>query len=208
EVCGKTLGVVGMGNIGRIVADRAQGLKMKVIGFDPIMTREAADRIGIELVGLDELFRRADFITVHTPLTDDTRGIIGKAAFEKMKPGVRIINCARGGIVDEAALAEALKSGKVAGAALDVFVEEPPPKDHPLLQLDNVIATPHLGAATAEAQVQVAIDIAQQTAEFLVNGAISHSVNMPALSPKELETLGPHLRLAERPGRPGAQPVP
>jgi len=122
-----------------------------------------------------------------------------------MKPGVRIINCARGGIVDEQALAAALASGKVAGAALDVFVEEPPPKDHPLLRFDNVIATPHLGAATDEAQIQVAIDIAQQTAEFLINGVISHSVNMPALSPKELETLGPHLRLAERLGRLAAQ---
>src|SRR5262249_62430879 len=148
------------------------------------------------------------FVTVHAPLVPETRGIVGTAALERMKKGVRIINCARGGIVDEAALYEALESGKVAGAALDVFVEEPPPRDHPLLRLDNVIATPHLGAATDEAQIQVAIDIAQQTAEFLVNGAISHSVNMPALSPKELETLGPHLRLAERPGRPGAQPVP
>ncbi|HLI81771.1 MAG TPA: phosphoglycerate dehydrogenase [Candidatus Binataceae bacterium] len=205
EVCNKTLGVVGLGNIGRIVADRAQGLKMKVIGFDPIMTREAADRLGIELVQLDEIFRRSDFITAHTPLTDDTRGLIGAAAFEKMKKGVRIINCARGGIVDETALADAIKSGKVAGAALDVFVEEPPPTDHPLLKLDAVIVTPHLGAATEEAQVQVAIDIAQQVADFLLEGTVSQAVNIPAVSPKELEVLGPHLTLGERLGRLAAQ---
>ena len=205
EVCGKTLGVVGLGNIGRIVADRAQGLKMKVIGFDPIMTREAADRLGIELVQLDEIFHRSDFITVHTPLTDDTRGLVGAAAFERMKKGVRIINCARGGIVDETALADAIKSGKIAGAALDVFVEEPPPADHPLLKLDSVIVTPHLGAATEEAQVQVAIDIAQQVADFLLEGTVSQAVNIPAVSPKELEVLGPHLTLGERLGRLAAQ---
>ncbi len=152
---------------------------MKVIGFDPIMTREAADRLGIELVGLDEIFRRSDFITVHTPLTDDTRGLIGRAAFEKMKKGVRIINCARGGIVDEAALAEAITSGKVAGAALDVFVEEPPSPDNPLLKLDNVVVTPHLGAATEEAQVQVAIDIAQQVADFLLEGTVESGGQHP-----------------------------
>ncbi len=208
EVCNKTLGVIGLGNIGRIVADRAQGLKMKVIGFDPILTAEAAARIGVEIVGLDELFRRADFITVHAPLTAETRGLIGAAAIGKMKPGVRILNCARGGIVDEKALADGLRSGKVGGAALDVFVEEPPPKDHPLLAFDNVVATPHLGAATDEAQIQVAIDIAQQIAEFLLEGVISHSVNMPALSPKELETLGPHLKLAEKLGRLAAQIIP
>ncbi|HXW83572.1 MAG TPA: phosphoglycerate dehydrogenase, partial [Candidatus Binataceae bacterium] len=207
EVCNKLLGVIGLGNIGRIVADRASGLKMKVIGYDPILTADAATRIGIELVSLDELFRRADFITVHTPLTDDTRGIVNAAAFAKMKKGVRIINCARGGIVDEQALADALKAGIVAGAALDVFVEEPPPKDHPLLQLDTVIATPHLGAATDEAQVQVAVDIAQQVAEFLLEGTITHAVNMPALTPKELEVLGPHLALGEKLGRLSAQLV-
>jgi D-3-phosphoglycerate dehydrogenase len=200
EVSGKTLGVIGLGNIGRIVADRGIGLKMKVVGFDPVMTVDAAARAGIELLPLDELFRRADFITVHTPLTDDTRGLVGRAAFALMKKGVRIINCARGGIVDEVALHEALVSGRVAGAALDVFVEEPPPADHPLLKLDSVIATPHLGAATDEAQVQVAIDIAQQVTAFLLEGAIQHSVNIPALSPKEMEILGPHLRLGEKLG--------
>ncbi len=205
EVHNKILGVVGLGNIGRIVADRAAGLKMKVIGYDPILTAEAAARLGIELVSLNELIERADFITVHTPLTNDTRGIIGTAAFARMKKGVRIINCARGGIVDEAALAEAITSGKVAGAALDVFVDEPPPADHPLLKLDAVIATPHLGAATDEAQVQVAIDIAQQVADFLIEGTIRNAVNMPALSPKELEILGPHLTLAEKLGSLAAQ---
>ncbi len=205
EVCNKTLGVVGLGNIGRIVADRALGLKMKVIGYDPILTSEAAARAGVELVALDELFQRADFITVHTPLTHDTASLIGATAFAKMKKGVRIINCARGGIVDETALAEALASGKVAGAALDVFVEEPPPVDHPLLKFDNVIATPHLGAATDEAQVQVSVDIANQVAEFLIEGTIRSAVNIPALSPKELEVLGPHLTLGEKLGRLAAQ---
>ena len=178
---------------------------MKVIGYDPILTAEAAGRVGVELVSLDELFARSDFITVHTPLTDDTRGIVGAAAFAKMKKGVRIINCARGGIVDEAALADALKSGKVAGAALDVFVEEPPPANHPLLQFDSVIATPHLGAATDEAQVQVSVDIAHQVAEFLIDGTIRQAVNIPALSTKELEILGPHLTLGEKLGRLAAQ---
>jgi D-3-phosphoglycerate dehydrogenase len=205
EVCNKTLGIIGLGNIGRIVADRALGLKMKVVGYDPILTSDAATRIGVELVSLDELFARADFVTVHTPLTGDTRGIVGVTAFAKMRKGVRIINCARGGIVDEAALADAIKSGKVAGAALDVFVEEPPPPDHPLLQLDNVIATPHLGAATDEAQVQVSVDIAHQVAEFLIDGTITHAVNIPAVSPKELEILGPHLILGEKLGRLAAQ---
>ncbi len=205
EVCNKVLGVIGLGNIGRIVADRAIGLKMKIIGFDPILTAEAAARLGIELVSLPELYERADFITVHTPLTEDTRGLVGPAAFERMKKGVRIINCARGGIVDEAALAAAIESGKVAGAALDVFVDEPPPPDHPLLKLPQVIATPHLGAATDEAQVQVAIDIANQVVDFLLEGTIRYAVNIPALSPKELQVILPHLQLAEKLGRLVAQ---
>ncbi|MGH7907788.1 MAG: phosphoglycerate dehydrogenase, partial [Candidatus Binataceae bacterium] len=200
EVCNKTLGVIGLGNIGRIVAGRALGLKMKVIGFDPILTAEAAAKIGVELASLEELFSRSDFITVHTPLTGDTLGMIDRPAFARMKKGVRIINCARGGIVDEDALYEALAEGKVAGAALDVFAAEPPPAGHPLLKLDNVIATPHLGAATDEAQVQVAVDIAQQIVNFLLEGAIQHSVNIPALSPKEMETLGPHIKLGEKLG--------
>ena len=205
EVCNKILGVIGLGNIGRIVAERASGLKMKIIGFDPILTAEAAARINIEKVELDELFRRADFITVHTPLTDETRGLVGPAAFAAMKKGVRVINCARGGIVDEAALYAALESGRVAGAALDVFVEEPPPRDHPLINHPNVIATPHLGAATDEAQVQVAVDIATQITDFLTEGAIRYAVNIPALNVKELEILGPHLDLGEKLGRLAAQ---
>src|SRR5262245_9091589 len=148
EVFNKTLGVVGIGNIGSLVAERALGLKMRVIAFDPFISQEAAQRLGVELVGLDDLYARSDFITIHTPLTPETRGLIGAAAFGKMKDGVRLINCARGGIVDEEALAAAIRQGKVAGAALDVFSEEPPPADHPLLKLDQVISTPHLGAAT------------------------------------------------------------
>jgi D-3-phosphoglycerate dehydrogenase len=201
EVCNKTLGIIGLGNIGRIVADRALGLKMKVIGFDPILTAEAAARIGVELVSLEQIFRRSDFITVHAPLTGETRGLVGRAAFAMMKKGVRILNCARGGIVDEDALLEALQSGKAAGAALDVFVEEPPPPGHPLLKLESVIATPHLGAATDEAQVQVAVDIANQVVEFLLEGTVRHAVNLPALTVKELETLGPHLSLGVKLGR-------
>jgi D-3-phosphoglycerate dehydrogenase / 2-oxoglutarate reductase len=205
EVSHKTLGIIGLGNIGRIVADRAHGLKMKVIGFDPILTAEAASKAGIELVGLETLYRESDFITVHAPLTEETRGLVNGRAFAMMKKGVRVINCARGGIIDETALLEALKSGQAAGAALDVFVEEPPPPDHPLLRLDNLIATPHLGAATGEAQVQVAVDIAHQVADFLVAGTIRHAVNIPALSIKELEVLGPHLALGEKLGQLAAQ---
>jgi len=201
EVCNKVLGLIGLGNIGRIVADRALGLKMKTIAYDPILSAEAAAKLGVERVTLDQIYERADFITVHAPLTNDTRGLVGSAAFERMKKGVRIINCARGGIVDEAALAAAIESGKVAGAALDVFVEEPPPSDHPLLKLPQVIATPHLGAATDEAQVQVALDTAQQVVDFLLEGVARHSVNIPALSPKEIQTLLPHLQLAERLGK-------
>jgi D-3-phosphoglycerate dehydrogenase / 2-oxoglutarate reductase len=205
EVFNKTLGVIGLGNIGRIVADRALGLKMKVIGFDPILTSDAAARVGIEMVAVEELFRCSDFITVHTPLTDETRGLVGASAFALMKPSARVINCARGGIIDEDALYAALKAGQLAGAALDVFIDEPPLPNHPLLTLDNVIATPHLGAATDEAQIQVGVDIAHQIVEFLTEGTIRHSVNIPALSPKELDTLGPHLMLAERLGRLAAQ---
>jgi D-3-phosphoglycerate dehydrogenase len=205
EVRGKTLGVLGLGNIGRIVADLAAGLKMKVIGYDPMLTEGAAGKLGIQLATLDQIYQRADFITVHTPLTEETRGLIGAAAIARMKDGVRIINCARGGIVEETALAIAIESGKVAGAALDVFVEEPPPSDHPLLKLPQVITTPHLGAATGEAQVQVAIDIARQVSDFLLHGTIRQAVNIPTLTAKELEVLGPHLLLGERLGRLAAQ---
>jgi D-3-phosphoglycerate dehydrogenase / 2-oxoglutarate reductase len=200
EISNKVLGVIGLGNIGAIVAERALGLRMRVVAYDPFVAPEAAAKLRVELAGLDELYAQADFITVHTPLTKETRGLIGAAAFAKMKKGVRIINCARGGIVDEEALLHALGSGKVAGAALDVFVHEPPPPTHPLLQLEQVICTPHLGAATDEAQINVAVAIADQVASFLTRGVIQNAVNFPALTPKMLEILQPYLVLGEKLG--------
>lgn len=200
ELNTKTLGIIGLGNIGRIVASRGQGLGMKVIAFDPFLTKDVAQRIGVETVPLSELFERSDFITVHTPLTDETRGVINEEAFARMKNGVRIINCARGGLVDENALYLAIKSGKVAGAALDVFVQEPLPADHPLLELEQVICTPHLGASTTEAQDSVAVTISEQVAAFLLNGAIGGAVNIPAVSPEVLENLRPWLTLGEKLG--------
>ncbi len=200
ELAGKTLGVIGLGNIGKIVASRAQGLAMKVVAYDPFITKEVATRAGIELAALDEVFQRADFVTVHTPMTEETRGIIGQSAFAKMKDGVRVINCARGGLVDEQALYDAIKAGKVAGAALDVFEQEPVPADHPLLTLDEVIVTPHLGASTHEAQDSVAITIAETVANFLLTGAIAGAVNVPAVSSEALETMRPYLSLGEKLG--------
>jgi D-3-phosphoglycerate dehydrogenase / 2-oxoglutarate reductase len=200
EVSNKVLGVIGLGNIGAIVAERALGLKMRVVAYDPFVASEAAAKLRVELATLDELYAQADFITVHTPLTKETRGLIGAAAFAKMKKGVRIINCARGGIVDEDALLHALTNGKVAGAALDVFVQEPPPPVHPLLRLDQVICTPHLGAATDEAQINVAIAIVDQVASFLTRGVIQNAVNFPALTPKMVEILHPYLVLGEKLG--------
>ncbi|MEW6300019.1 MAG: phosphoglycerate dehydrogenase [Thermodesulfobacteriota bacterium] len=200
EICNKTLGVIGLGNIGSVVAERALGLKMRVIAYDPFVTPEHAAKLRVELVTLDELYARADFITVHTPLTKETRGLIGAAAFAKMKKGVRIVNCARGGIVDEGALVQAISDGTVAGAALDVFAEEPPPADHPLLRLDQVICTPHLGAATDEAQINVAVAIADQVAHFLTHGVIQNAVNFPALTAKMLAILQPYLVLGEKLG--------
>lgn len=200
EVCNKTLGIVGLGNIGTIVAERAQGLRMRVIASDPFVTPEAAARMKIELVELDELYARADFVTVHTPLTPETRGLIDGAAIAKMKRGVRIVNCARGGIVDEEAIAAAITSEHVAGAAFDVFTTEPPPADHPLLALPQTICTPHLGAATSEAQVNVAVAIAEQITGFLVRGEIQAAVNMPSVSGEMLAVLKPHLLLGEKLG--------
>jgi len=205
EVFNKTLGIVGIGNIGSLVADRALGLKMKVIAYDPFLSQEAAQRLGVELVTLDELYRRSDFVSIHTPLNAQTRGLVGAAAFAKMKKGVRIINCARGGIVSEDALAAAIQGGTVAGAALDVFEQEPPPADHPLLKLDKVICTPHLGAATDEAQINVAIAIAQQIVNFLTAGVIRDAVNVPSISTEQLEVLGPYLGLGEKIGSLQAQ---
>jgi D-3-phosphoglycerate dehydrogenase len=207
ELQGKTLGVVGMGRIGRTVAARARAFGMKIVAFDPFIAPEQARDSEIELAPLDELFAGADFITIHTPLTAETRGIIGSAAFARMKKGVRIINCARGGLVDEGALHDAIRSGIVAGAALDVFVQEPPPPDHPLLLLDEVIVTPHLGASTAEAQEGVAFTVAEQMRDYLLSGALRGAVNVPALGTKELAVLRPYIELAEKLGRFQAQLV-
>ena len=200
EVFNKTLGIVGIGNIGSLVAERALGLKMRVIAYDPFISQAAAQRLGVELVSLDDLYGRSDFISVHTPLNPETRGLIGAAAFSKTKKGVRIINCSRGGIVDEEALAAAIAAGKVAGAALDVFAQEPPSGDHPLLKLDQVICTPHLGAATDEAQLNVALAIAQQVVNYLTRGVVQDAVNVPSISPELLEILGPYLVLCEKLG--------
>ncbi len=200
EVMNKTLGVIGFGKIGSVVADRARGLKMRVVIYDPVVQPDVIEKEGFEWVPLDKLFREADYITVHVPKNKNTTGLINKAAFDQMKNGVMIINCARGGIVDEDALYEALTSGKVAGAALDVFATEPPPADHPLLGLDNIICTPHLGASTAEAQTNVAVAVAEQIIEYLKNNNIINAVNVPAVSGKLLEQLGPFLHLADRMG--------
>jgi D-3-phosphoglycerate dehydrogenase len=199
ELFGKTLGVIGCGNIGSIVADRGVGLKMKVIAYDPFLSEERAVEIGVEKVELFELLARADFITLHTPLTDRTKGIIGEAAFARMRPGVRIINCARGGLVDEKALLDALKSGHVAGAALDVFEEEPATAN-PLFGAPNLICTPHLGAATSEAQENVALQVAEQMSAYLLKGAISNAVNFPSITAEEAPRLRPYVKLAEQLG--------
>jgi len=199
EVTSKTLGLIGAGNIGSIVADRALGLKMKVVAFDPFLTPERAVELGVEKVELDELLKRADFITLHTPLTDSTRNILSKENLAKTKKGVRIVNCARGGLIDEAALKEGLDSGHIAGAALDVFVTEPA-KESPLFGTPNFISTPHLGASTTEAQVNVAIQVAEQMADFLVNGGVTNALNMPSLSAEEAPKVKPYLALAEKLG--------
>jgi D-3-phosphoglycerate dehydrogenase len=196
ELTSKVLGIVGCGNIGSIVADRAVGLRMKVIAFDPFLTPERAVELGVEKVELDELLRRADFITLHTPLIDATRNIIDAAAIARMKDGVRIINCARGGLVDEKALYDGLKSGKLAGAAFDVFVEEPA-TSNPLFELENFIATPHLGASTSEAQENVALQVAEQISAYLMTGEITNALNFPSISAEEAPRLTPFINLAE-----------
>lgn len=196
ELTAKTLGLIGCGNIGSIVAERALGLKMKVVAFDPYLSDERARELGVEKAELDTLLRRADFITLHTPLTDQTRGIIDAEALAKTKPGVRIVNCARGGLVVEADLKVALESGHVAGAALDVFEEEPA-KDNPLFGLDNLVCTPHLGASTTEAQVNVAIQVAEQMADYLLTGAVVNALNMASVSAEDAPRLMPYMRLAE-----------
>ncbi|MFN3553177.1 MAG: phosphoglycerate dehydrogenase, partial [Novosphingobium meiothermophilum] len=199
EVTGKTLGLIGAGNIGSIVASRALGLKMKVIAFDPFLTPERAVEMGVEKADLDTLLARADFITLHTPLTDQTRNILSRENIAKCKKGVRIINCARGGLIDEAALKDALDSGHVAGAALDVFETEPA-KESPLFGTPNFICTPHLGASTTEAQVNVALQVAEQMADYLVSGGVTNALNMPSLSAEEAPKLKPYMALAEKLG--------
>ncbi len=199
EVTGKTLGIVGCGNIGSIVANRALGLHFKVIVFDPFLQDDRAKEMGVEKVELEELFKRSDFISLHTPLTEKTKNIINKESFSKMKKGVRIINCARGGLVDEDALKENLESGHVASAALDVFVNEPP-KNSPLLGTKNLIMTPHLGASTTEAQEKVALQVAEQISDYLKTGAITNAVNTFSLTAKEYNSVQPYLKLSEQLG--------
>ena len=199
ELTNKTLGLIGAGNIGSIVAARALGLKMKVIAYDPFLTEDRAVELGVEKVDLDTLLARADFVSLHTPLTDETRNILSRERLENAKPGIRIINCARGGLIDEAALKDCLVSGQVAGAALDVFAVEPA-KESPLFGAPNFICTPHLGASTTEAQVNVALQVAEQMADYLVNGGVTNALNMPSLSAEEAPKLKPYMALAEKLG--------
>jgi len=207
EMRGKTIGLVGLGRVGTEVARRARALEMKVLAHDPYVTPAAAAEVEVELVPLDDLLRRSDVISLHTSLSAQTEKLIDAAAIAKMKKGVRLINCARGELIDEAALAEALKSGHVAGAALDTFAKEPP-KDSPLVGLPNVIATPHIAGSTAEAQEEVGTAIAQQLRDFLADGTIRNAVNMPALSPDQYRRLRPYLELGERLGSFVAQASP
>ncbi len=201
QLAGKTLGVVGLGRVGREVARRAAGMDMKVVGYDPFLAPERAAQLGIEsMPDLASLLPRCDFLTVHTPLTAETQSLIGSKELAQMKQGARIINCARGGIINEEALAEALRSGHIAGAALDVFVQEPPPGDHPLLQFPNVVVTPHLGASTVEAQESVALEAAQLLIDFLTKGLIQFAVNMAAIDRTELEELRLYVDMARRLG--------
>jgi D-3-phosphoglycerate dehydrogenase len=200
EVTGKTLGLIGAGNIGSIVAARALGLKMKVVAYDPFLTPERAIEMGVEKAELDELLRRADFITLHTPLTDQTRNILSRENIAKAKKGIRIVNCARGGLIDEAALKEALDSGQVGGAALDVFATEPATAS-PLFGTPGFISTPHLGASTSEAQVNVAIQVAEQMSDFLLLGGVTNAINMPSLTAEEAPRLKPYMALAEKLGK-------
>jgi D-3-phosphoglycerate dehydrogenase len=199
EVYGKTLGLIGCGNIGSIVADRAQGLKMKVVAYDPYLSPDRAADLGVEKVDLEDLLARADFITLHTPLTEATRNLIDKDAIAKMRDGVRIINCARGGLVVEEDLKAAIEAGRVAGAALDVFLEEPA-RENNLFGMEEVIATPHLGASTNEAQENVAIQVAEQMADYLTVGSVTNALNMPSISAEDAPKLRPYLKLAQQVG--------
>jgi D-3-phosphoglycerate dehydrogenase len=201
ELYNRTLGVIGLGNIGRIVAQKAKGLGMKVVSYDPFLSEEAAAKAGVEPVGLDELLARSDVLTVHVPRTKDTTGLLDREAFAKCKRGVLVVNAARGGIVDEEALLEALNSGQVGGAGLDVFEQEPPPADHPLVAHERVICTPHLGASTEQAQVNVAIAVAEQVRDFLLQGVIDNAVNVPSISRDLAKRIRPYLVLGEKLGR-------
>jgi D-3-phosphoglycerate dehydrogenase len=199
ELFNKTLGVIGAGNIGGIVCDRALGLHMKVVAYDPFLSEDRAKHLGVTKVDLDDLLARADFITLHVPLTDKTRNILNADALARTKRGVRIINCARGGLIDEAALLDALNSGQVAGAALDVFEVEPA-TDSPLFNHANVVVTPHLGASTTEAQENVALQIAEQMADYLLTGAVANALNMPSVTAEEAAVIGPWVKLASHLG--------
>ena len=200
ELKAKTLAVLGLGRIGAEVAKRALAFEMTVVAYDPYLTAERAKELDLEKVELEEAFSKADYLTVHMPMTDETRNIVDESAFAKMKDGVRIFNCARGGIIKESALAEALKSGKVASAGLDVYEHEPLPEDHEFRALENLNLTPHLGASTAEAQESVGVEIAEAIAEVLNGGRIRNAINMPSVDPKDLESLSPYLDLCERLG--------
>ncbi len=200
EITGKTLGVLGVGNIGGVVVSRAIGLKMNVIAYDPFISAEAADKMGVTLVSMDELFKKSDFISVHVPLLNETKNLVNAEAFKKMKKGVKLINCARGGIVNEKDLAEAIKAKIVSGAALDVFEKEPTPADNPLLSMDEVILTPHLGASTHEAQESVALAIADQIVDYLTKGVIRNAVNAPSVPAEIFSAIGPYITLGEKIG--------
>jgi D-3-phosphoglycerate dehydrogenase len=208
ELYNKTLGILGMGRIGSEVARRAIAFGMRVLAYDPYLTLSRANAMQVELIELDDLLGRADFITVHMPMSDETRGMINAPAFAKMKPGVRILNCARGGIVNEADLCAAIKDGKVAGAALDVYEVEPPPKDFPLRDLPQVVMTPHLGASTEEAQENVGIEVAEAITDYLLNGVVRNAVNLPNLDAKTYAQVKPYLALGEKLGRLVAQLAP
>ncbi len=201
EVSGQTIGIIGLGNVGKLVAERAIGLRMNVVAFDPYLSPEAARKLNVSLADLDTIFRSANFITLHSPLTEDTRNLINRESIARMKKGVRIINCARGGIVNEEDLNEALQSGHVAGAALDVFSNEPPLSDNPLLAQPNVILTPHLGASSEQSQVKVAETIATQIGGYLAAGSIVNAVNLPASALKDMDKLAPYLDLVQSMGR-------
>ncbi|MFH1683502.1 MAG: phosphoglycerate dehydrogenase [Candidatus Margulisiibacteriota bacterium] len=208
EVLNKTLGVIGLGKIGRRVASYALGMGMKVTAYDPFVTEEYAKSLGIELKQLEDIIKESDFITFHIPKTKETANMINKDSIAKMKKGVRLVNVARGGIINEADLAEALKSGKVAAAALDVFEKEPLPADSPLLKLDNVVVTPHLGASTVEAQVNVAVDVVEQIIEVLRGGAARSAVNIPSMKPELITPVKPYMSIAEKLGKLASQIVP